>query len=70
MPCPIIKPVPEIIESMRDKILRRSKVEPRVNYCMVSCLKGIDSLLELLQLELRETRGLTFVDDTLESWNK
>jgi hypothetical protein len=36
MPCSVIKPIPEVVESIGDEVLGRTEVEPRVNYNGVS----------------------------------
>jgi hypothetical protein len=36
MPCPVIEPIPEIIEPMLNEIFCRSEVEPRINCILIS----------------------------------
>lgn len=36
VPCPVVEPVPKVVEAVRDKVLGRSEVEPRVDCSNVS----------------------------------
>lgn len=36
VPCPVVKPVPEAVEAIRDQVFRRPEVEPRIDYGDVS----------------------------------
>lgn len=38
MPCSVIEPIPEVVESICDEILGRTEVEPRIDYRGVSSL--------------------------------
>jgi hypothetical protein len=38
----IIKPIPETVEAMGNKMLRRSKIEPRINCGLVSFVVNVE----------------------------
>jgi hypothetical protein len=41
VPCPVVEPVPKLVEAIRNEILGGSEVEPRVNCNMVSTAGGV-----------------------------
>jgi hypothetical protein len=66
MPCPVVEPVPEVVEAIRNEVLGGAEVEPRVDWSSVSTTP-----------HLFETGGMveegwtrTFVDNALKTYTQ
>lgn len=67
VPCAVVEPVPEVVETMGYEVLRRSEVEPGIDcrYCELTIRISSED-----EATVARSRGgiLTFVDDAFETW--